>query len=123
MTALKLTKLALKSVKEACKERPPQKALNGIVLHMHCRYKKWPKGPWTDLRQTPKLTKLDPKSDFNACKIGSLWKAQKIPKQDKERGGHPPLILALKNASKPLKIHWISVAKRPNHVQCKCYNA
>ena len=59
------------------------------------------------------LTNLPLESDFKACKIGSLWKAKKATKQDKERGGHPPLILAFKNAPKPLKIHWISVAKRP----------
>ena len=30
------------------------------------------------------------------------------------------MILAFKNAPKPLKIHWISVAKRPKQGQCKC---
>ena len=61
-----------------------------------------------------KLTKLTLESDFKACKIGPLWKAKKATKQEKERGGHPPLILALKIVFQPLKIHWISVARRPN---------
>ena len=52
-----------------------------------------------------KLTKLTLESDFEACKVGSLWKAKKATKQEKERGGHPPLILSLKIVFQPLKIH------------------
>ena len=52
-----------------------------------------------------------------------LLKANKANKQIKERGGHPPLIWALKIASKPLKIHWISVAKRPNQACNKSLDA
>ena len=61
-----------------------------------------------------KLTKLPLESDFEACKVGSLWTAKKATNQEKESGGHPPLILALKIVFQPLKIHWISVARRPN---------
>ena len=113
MKAIKLTKLALKSVKEAYDERPPQKALNGIVLHMHYRHKIWSKGPWTDLRQTLKPTKLDPKSDFKAWKIEPLRKANDASKENEGWEGHLSMISKLKTSSKPLKIPWISVAKRP----------
>ena len=67
----------------------------------------------------PKLTKLTLKCDFKACKIGSLWKAEMVTKQVKVRGGHPPLIWRLKIVAKPLKIHWISVARRPTKVYNK----
>ena len=45
-----------------------------------------------------KLTKLTMESDFEACKVGSLWKAKKATKQEKERGGHPPTNLGSQNS-------------------------
>ena len=82
MTSLKLTKLALKWVNEAYNERPLQKALNGIVLHMHYGHKIWTKRLRKELRQTLKLTKLGPKSDFTTCKMGVLWKANNASKEN-----------------------------------------
>ena len=55
--------------------------------------------------------------------IESLWKANNASEENKGWEGHPSLIWELKDTSKPLKIHWISVAKRPKQGQCKCPNA